>query len=148
MTGRPAPTPVHTDYIAILVIPANAVLPAATNASPPALCEFERPTASQYPADVDEPQVWDVWRPSRRSAWSGTQLWRRWELIQDSPSTWTLRFVGADGRVTQSDSGPVDRIAAVIRGSAITGQARRRLLEALERPDELDPDSPIVVSVN
>jgi hypothetical protein len=96
---------------------------------------------------MDEPQAWDVWRPGRQPAWSGRQI-RRWELIQDSPSTWTLRFVGADGGVTQSDSGPVERIAAIIRRSAITGQARRRLLGALERPGELGPDSRIVIQAN
>ena len=97
---------------------------------------------------MDEGQVWDIWRPGRTSAWSGTQLRRRWELIQYSPSIWTLRFVGADGNVTQSASGSVEAIAAIIRRSAITGQVRRRLVGALERPDELGPDSRIVVSVN
>ena len=91
---------------------------------------------------MEQRRAWGVWRPGR------TSLGRRWELIQDSPSTWTLRFVGADGSVTQSESGPVDRIAAAIRRSAITGQARRRLLGALEHPDELGPDSRIVVTVN
>ena len=97
---------------------------------------------------MDQGPVWDIWRRGRRSVWCGTQLRRRWELIQDSPWTWTLRFVGPSGSVTQSDSGSADGIAAAIRRSAITGQARRRLLGALERPDELGPDSRVVVSVN
>jgi len=91
---------------------------------------------------MEQRQAWDVWRPGR------TSLRRRWELIQDSPSTWTLRLVGAGGSVTQSESGPVDRIVAAIRRSAITGQARRRLLGALEHPDELGADSRIVITIN
>jgi hypothetical protein len=101
-----------------------------------------------YAARMDGRQAWDVWQPSRPPAWSGTTLRRRWELIQDSPSTWTLRFIGAVGSVTQNESGQVDRIAAIVRRSAMTGQARRRLLRALERQDEPGPDLRIVISVN
>jgi len=61
---------------------------------------------------------------------------------------WTLRFVDGDDRVTRSDSGAADEIATVIRRAAITGQARRRLLEALRRPDELGPDSRVVITVS
>jgi hypothetical protein len=97
---------------------------------------------------MGEPEVWAAWQPGRRPGWAGIQLKRRWELIQHSPARWTLRFVDADGTVTRIDSGPVEVIAAAIRGAAVTGQARRRLLEALERPDEVGLDSPIAISVN
>jgi hypothetical protein len=91
---------------------------------------------------------WAVWRPGRRPGWAGAQLGRRWELIRHSQATWTLRFVDADGAVSRSRSGPADEIAAAIRGEAITGQARRRLREALERADEIGIGSTTAVAVN
>ena len=97
---------------------------------------------------MDEPEVWAGWQPGRRPGWDGTQDRRRWELIQHSPARWTLRFVDADGSVTRSDSGSVEEIAGAIRGTALTGQARRRLLAALAHPNEPGLDSPIAVSVN
>jgi len=96
----------------------------------------------------EEPPVWAVWQAGRPAGWAGVQLRRRWELIQHSPVRWTLRFVDAGGSVTWSDSGSVEEIVAAIRGAAMTGQARGRLLEALERPDELGLDSPLAISVN
>jgi hypothetical protein len=97
---------------------------------------------------MDGPEVWAVWQAGSRPGWAGTQLRRRWELIQHSPARWTLRFVDAGGSVTRSVSGPVEEIAAAIGGAAVTGQARRRLLRALERPQELDLDLPLAISVN
>ena len=101
-----------------------------------------------YASGVDEPEMWALWRPGRRPAWAGSQSRRRWELVQHSSANWMLRFVDADGSVTQIGSGSAEEIATVIRRAAITGQARRRLLDALARPDELDLDSPIAISVN
>jgi len=97
---------------------------------------------------MDEPEVWAEWQPGRLPGWAGAQLRRRWELSHDSPARWTLRFVDADGRVTWSNSGSAEEIAAAIRRAAMTGQARRRLIDALQRPDELGLGSPIAVSVN
>jgi hypothetical protein len=97
---------------------------------------------------MDEPEVWAVWQAGRRPGWTGTQLRRRWELVQHPPARWTLRFVDAGGTVAWSDSGSVEEIAAAIRGAAMTRQARRRLLEALDRPDEPGLDSPLAISVN
>jgi hypothetical protein len=56
--------------------------------------------------------------------------------------------VDGDDRVTRIDTGSADEIAAVIRGAAITGQARQRLLEALGRSDTPGSDSRTVVTVN
>jgi hypothetical protein len=50
--------------------------------------------------------------------------------------------------VTLSDSGSREQITAAIRRAALTGQARRRLLQALERPDEPRQGSPITIIVN
>jgi hypothetical protein len=97
--------------------------------------------------DMGEPDVWPVWRPGLRPGWSGTQFRRRWELVLDPSRTWTLRFVDHDDRVSRSDSGTADEIAAVIRRAVITRQARLRLLEALRHPEELGPRSRVVITV-
>jgi len=97
---------------------------------------------------MDEPDMWPAWRPGLRPGWSGTLLRRRWELVHDPSGTWTLRFVDGDERVTRIDSGSADEIAAVIRRAPVTGQARRRLLETLRRPDEAGPDSRTVIAVS